>query len=346
MTFLQPGFLTVGALVAIVVLVGWWAHARRRRRLAEFLGGRRAAARLSPRSDLYRLQIERLALVAGAVLAAAAAAAEPEGWDTSRPGMPERSVVLAIDVSASMQASDVSPTRLEQAVRVADELIQRIGNQRVGLLLFAGTAYTLAPPTRDIATVRHFLTGVTGTVASAHDPGTLMSAAIREAAAQWTRPLQLGEVRSIVLIGDGDAGEPGEAVVEAARAAAARGMHVHVVGVGTERGSGMVMPPAPYQIEAPVLTPTGSPATSRLDEALLARVAEGGVGRYARGDDRGDLDDLGDWLSPAPPLASWWIHYDLPFVLIAGALVGLLVESLLGARSSVHALLGRRRVAS
>jgi Ca-activated chloride channel family protein len=344
-TFLRPEYLTLGALVTIVVLVAWWAHARRRRRLAEFLGGRRAAARLSPRSDLYRFQIERLALVGGAVLAAAAAAAEPEGWDSSGPGVPERSVVIAIDVSASMQASDISPTRLERAVQVADELIQRVGDQRVGLLLFAGTTYTLAPPTRDIATVRHFLSGVTGTIASAHDPGTLMTGAIREAAAQWTQAPQPGEVRSIVLIGDGDAGEPGEAIVEQARAAAARGMHVHVVGVGTERGSGMVMPPAPYQMEGPVLTDTGSPATSRLDEALLIRVAEGGVGRYAHADDAGALDDLGDWLTPAPFISSWWIHYDLPFVLIAGALVALLVESLLGVRWRVHALLGRRTIA-
>jgi Ca-activated chloride channel family protein len=344
-TFLRPEFLTLGGLVAIVVLVGWWAHASRRRRLAEFLGGRRAVARVSPRSNLYRFQIERLFLIGGAVLAAAAAAAEPESWDTTNPTAPERSVVLAIDVSASMQASDVSPTRLDRAVQVAGELIQRLGDQRVGLLLFSGTAYTLAPPTRDVETVRHFLSGVTATVASAHDPGTLMSVAIREAAALWTRPPEVGEVRSIVLIGDGDAGEPGEVVVEAARAAAARGLHVHVVGVGTERGSGMVMPSAPYQIEAPVLTETGSPASSRLDEALLERVAEGGVGRYAHADDRGALDDLGDWLTPAPPLASLWLHYDLPFVLIAGALVGLLVESLLGIRWRAHAWFGRREAA-
>jgi Ca-activated chloride channel family protein len=345
MSFHRPEFLTVGALMAMMVLAGWWAHARRRRRLAEFLGGRRAAARISPRSGLYRFQVERLALVAGAVLAVAAAAAEPEGWDTSGPSVPERSVVLAIDVSASMQASDISPTRLDRAIQVADELIQKIGDQRVGLLLFADTTYTLAPPTRDIATVRHFLSGVAGTIASAHDPGTLMTVAIREAAAQWTQPPQPGEVRSIVLIGDGDAGEGGEAVVEEARVAAARGMHVHVVGVGTERGGGMVMPPAPYQIEGPVLTETGSPATTRLDEALLIRIAEEGVGRYAHADDQGAVDDLGDWLIPSPLLASWWLFYDLPFALISLALVALLVESLLGFRSRIRAVLGRRRIA-
>jgi hypothetical protein len=121
-------------------------------------------------------------------------------------------------------------------------------------------------------------------------------------------------------------------------------MHVHVVGVGTERGSGMVMPAAPYQLEGPVLTETGSPAISRLDEALLVRVAEAGVGRYAHADDRGALDDLGDQLTPTPLLASWWLNYDLPFVLIAAGLFALLVESLLSVRWQLRELLSRRSI--
>ncbi len=58
MSFLRPQFLAWGVLVVIVVTAAWWARARRLRRLAEFLGGRRAAARMSPRSDLYRPQVE------------------------------------------------------------------------------------------------------------------------------------------------------------------------------------------------------------------------------------------------------------------------------------------------
>jgi Ca-activated chloride channel family protein len=342
--FLRPDFFTWGGALAVVVLLAWWMHSRRRRRLAEFLGGRRAAERLA-RSNLYRLQLERVLLLALTTMALAAAAADPR-WAGRDPEAPPRSVVVAIDVSASMQATDVEPTRLAQAVQVADELIQSLEDERVGLLLYSGTTYTLAPPTADVATVRHFLSGVTPTIASEHDPGTLLSAAIRESAALWTRPPELGEIRSIILVGDGEGGEPSEAAVEEARTVAARGIHVHTIGVGTTEGSGMELPPAQYQFGGPVLDVTGVPAISRLDEPALMRVAQAGVGRYAHADDGGALGRLRRSLAPPRAAGQWWRRYDLASVFIVVALVGLLAESLLDVRlPGVHAVVRRTEAA-
>jgi Ca-activated chloride channel family protein len=341
---LQPEFLRWGAAVAIIILLAWWVHARRRRRLAEFLGGRKASARLA-RANLYRLQVERVVLLAAATMALALAAADPR-WAGVDPAAPPRSVVIAIDVSASMQATDAEPTRLAQAVQVADELIASLADERVGLLLFAGTTYSLAPPTRDVATVRHFLSGVTPTIASQHDPGTLLSVAIRDAAAMWTEPPEIGEIRSIILIGDGDSAEPPEAVVAEARAAGARGLHVHTIGVGTEQGSGMEIPQGQYQFGGPVVDATGVPATSRLDEAMLERVAQAGVGRYAHADDDGALGRLRRALAPPLAAGQWWRRYDLGFVFILVGLAAFLVESLLDVRlPGEHAVLTRRKAA-
>ena len=344
MIFLRTEFFTWGGVLAVVVLLAWWMHSRRRRRLAEFLGGRRAAVRLA-RSNLYRLQLERVLLLALVTMAVAAAAADPR-WAGRDPLAPPRSVVLAIDISASMQATDVEPTRLAEAVRVADELIESLEDERVGLLLFSGTTYTLAPPTQDVATVRHFLSGLTPTIASEYDPGTLISVAIRESAALWTRPPELGEIRSIILISDGEGGELPEAAVDEARTVAARGIHVHAIGVGTERGSGMEMPQAQYQFGGPVLDVTGVPATSRLDETALMRVAQAGVGRYAHADDGGALGRLRRSLAPPRAAGQWWRRYDLASVFIVVALAGLLAESLLDVRlPGVHAVVRRREAA-
>ncbi len=341
MIFLRAEFFMWGGALALVLLVAWWMHSRRRRRLAEFLGGRPAAARLA-RSNLYRLQLERVLLLALAAMALAAAAADPR-WAGRDPEAPPRSVVLASDVSASMQATDVEPTRLAQAVQVADELIQSLEDESVGLILFSGTTYTLAPPTHDVATVRHFLTGVTPTTASEYDPGSLLSLAIRESAALWTEPPELGEIRSIILISDGEGGERPEAAVEEARSVAARGLHVHTIGVGTDDGSGMEIPQGQYQFGGPVLDVTGIPATSRLDEGTLMRVAQAGVGRYAHADDGGAIGRLRRSLAPPRVAGQWWRRYDLAGVFIVVALVGLLAESLLDVRlPGVHAVVRRR----
>jgi Ca-activated chloride channel family protein len=330
MTFTHPGFLPVGIALAMLVVLTLWLHARRRRRLAMFLGGSRAVRRLS-RSDLYRLRLERMLLLALATLAVAGAAAEPR-WQDAEQTMPARSVVIALDVSASMQASDVSPTRLARAVEVAGQLVETLGTDRVGLLLFAGSAYPLASPTPQSAVLQYFLSGVTPTMASAHDPGTLLSVGIREAAALWTTPPEPDEERSIVLISDGDAGEDEGAVVTEALAAAGRGIRIYVVGVGTEEGSGMVMPTATYQLGGPVLEASGAPAVSKLNEDLLESVVRAGGGRYVHAADDGALEDFKDSLRIRVAAGPWWSRYDVAYLLILAALGGLLIESMLDVR--------------
>ncbi len=330
MTFSSPGFLLLGIALALLVVLALWRHARRRRRLAMFLGGTRAVERLS-RTDLYRMRLERMLLLVLATLAVAGAAAEPR-WQEADRVTPVRSMVLAIDVSASMQASDVSPTRLARAVEVAGELVETLGSDRVGLLLFAGSAYPVASPTPQHAALRYFLSGVTPTMASAHDPGTLLSVGIREAAALWTTDAEPGEERSIVLISDGDDGEDESAVLTEALAAAGRGIRIYAVGLGTPEGSGMSMPTAAYQLGGPVLDASGAPSISRVNEPLLESIVRAGGGRYVQGDDDGALADFQDSFRPRQAAGPWWARYDLAFVLILIALGGLLIESILDVR--------------
>jgi Ca-activated chloride channel family protein len=329
-TFVEPVFLPVGAAVTLVVVLAMLRHARRRRRLAVFLGGSSAARRLS-RSDLYRLRVERMLLLGVATLAVAGAAAEPR-WMQAEGPTPIRSVVVAIDVSASMQASDVSPTRLARAVEVAGELVGTLGSDRVGLVLFSGTTYPLAPPTPDHRVIRHLLSGVSPTMASAHDPGTLLGVAIRDAAALSTRSGAPEDERWIVLIGDGDTSEAEDVVLAEARAASESGIRIHVVGVGTDQPSEMFMPRAPYQLGGPVLDERGAPATARMNERLLERLAEAGGGGYAHSSDANALTGLHESFARPAPSGPWWARYDHVTLLIVVALAGLLVESMFDLR--------------
>ena len=366
-TFLDPWLLQVGVGLTALVLVGLRSHAGRRRRLADFIGGRRAVDRLS-RSDLYRLRVERALLLGIGGLALAAAAAEPH-WSGSPELPPVKSVILAIDVSASMQAADVAPTRLARAVEVAGEVLDALEDHRVGLMLFAGTGYPIAPPTHDHRALRFLLEGVTPTIASAYDPGSLLSVAIEEGVSLLERqaPLavetdgladgvgqlvvgtglpaaragQLAQERAggrlIVLVTDGETGENDEDVSRAVEVAVEAGIGIHTIGVGTEQGAGMIIPASPYQFGGPVLDVTGAPSTSRLREPPLRDVAAAGGGRYANARNgaqlralTGELQASGSIPEPNPDDETpGWARYDLPFLLGLGALVLILIESLL-----------------
>jgi len=355
----DSSLLAAGAALTALVLLGLASHARRRRLLAEFLGGRAAMARLS-RLDLYSLGRRRALLLglAGALLAVAAA--EPRWEDAPPPPPPPlKRAILAIDVSASMQADDETPTRLAQAVAAADSALDALAGHEVGLLLFAGTAYPLAPPTLDHAAIRFLIGGLVPRLASAQDPGTLISAAIDESLALLEHgpsdtpgeaaprpetpdpPVRRapGE-RLIVLVSDGDVGERDQDVADAVGRAREAGVALHAIGVGTEAGAGMVMPSGTYQLGGPVVDARGVPGRSRLREPLLRQVADQGGGTYAHTGVESDLRAMRVALAdtgpePEPVVdASMpvWARYDLPFVLGAAALVLVLLESLMSVR--------------
>jgi Ca-activated chloride channel family protein len=288
--FTDPSLLVIGIALTGLVLVGLWSHGARRRRLAHFLGGRRALHRLS-RSDLSRFGVRRTLFLGIAGAALATAAADPHLVDAPEPPpAPVKRAVLAIDVSASMQGTDASLTRLARATEIAGRIIDDLEGHEVGLLLYAGRSYPLAPPTRDLNAIRFLLGGVAPTIASSYDPGTLLSVAIDESmallawgtdstAVQTTLPSVPPE-QMIIFLSDGDSAEPDQALDEGIARAQEAGIQVHTIGIGTEAGSGMVMPRGTYQMGGPVVDASGRPGLSRLNAPVLQRLAGGGAGRY------------------------------------------------------------------
>jgi Ca-activated chloride channel family protein len=342
-----------GPLVALI-LVGVWSHGTRRRKLATFIGGRPALVRLA-RTDLSGLRLGRAFLLGLAGVCLAVAAADPHWVEPPPPEAPPLDrVVLAIDVSASMQATDVSPTRLARAVEMAHQLLGSLEGQEVGLMLFAGTAYPIAPPTLDHDALAFLLSGVVPTMASAYDPGTLLSVAVADGVAMLETvdtasvPARVGRKR-LVMIGDGDGDEIAAAVGEAAAVAVAAGVDVYTIGVGTERGGPMSLPAGTYQLGGPVTNAAGQRAVSRMREPVLRDLSTSAGGMYAHADDAGDVEAVVDALVAPPPVVETpvedapppWARYDLPFTLGVAALILIFMESLLDA--SLPRLFARRR---
>ena len=182
--------------------------------------------------------------------------------------------MIALDISNSMLAQDVQPSRLEKAKRLISKLVDGMENDKVGMIVFAGDAFTQLPITSDYISAKMFLESIGPSLISKQ--GTAIGAAINLAARSFTP--QEGVGRAIVVITDGENHEGG--AVEAAKEAAKKGIQVNVLGVGLPDG-------APIPIEGSNdfrRDREGNVIVTRLNEAMCQEIAKEGNGIYVRVD--------------------------------------------------------------
>lgn len=177
--------------------------------------------------------------------------------------------VVALELSPSMDAADVPPSRIARARLAIDDLLSAAHDARVGLLAFAGDAYAVAPLTDDVATVRNLAQPLSPSLMP--ESGDRLAPALEESA----RLLQAspGADRQVIVLTDGFT-DPARALV-AARQLHRQGIVVNIVGVGSSSGA-----PEPNGNGGFVRDASGQVVLSRLDAGLLQRVATAGGGRY------------------------------------------------------------------
>lgn len=199
-------------------------------------------------------------------------------------------VMIALDVSNSMNAQDVSPSRLEMAKMAVTRLADKLGDDKVGLVVFAGNAYVQMPMTSDFASLKMFMQSVTTGMVPTQ--GTAIGAAINLCHNSFSQTD--GVSRAIVVITDGENHE--DDAIEAAKSAFADGIKVYTVGMGTSKG-------APVPMEAGsnnnfIKDKDGQIVISKIDEASLAQVAAAGSGAYIPANNiRGGVNSLVDELN-------------------------------------------------
>jgi Ca-activated chloride channel family protein len=183
-------------------------------------------------------------------------------------------VVLALDVSTSMLAEDIKPSRLEKARSAAGRLLDLLGGDRVGVVGFAGSAATLCPLTLDHAAARIFLDALGTDLLT--EPGTSLATALHQVAATFKSADR--RFKAAVIFSDGE--DQTEELEEAVEAAAEQGIVVHTVGVGTPAGGPIPIRDATGGVLGYKEDREGLVVTTRLDEEALARIAEGSGGKY------------------------------------------------------------------
>lgn len=268
----------LAVLAATAVMAGaLWLHARRRERVAAALGGGAMTRRLLG-EDLGRaprLRYLALLLAAGAL---GAAAADPRWGTVDDEARAAGTVVLVLDASNSMLVRDTPPSRLERLRRLASELVEALNAQRVGVVVFAGRAYVLSPPTPDAGALRLYLDALDPQVVA--QTGSSLAAALRQGIGLAASAS--GQVAgTLVLVSDGDALEPEAAVLAEAARARAAGVGVLAVGVGSAAGGPVPdLDPGTGRLRGYKREPTGELAVSRLNEPLLRALAERAGGTY------------------------------------------------------------------
>jgi Ca-activated chloride channel family protein len=226
--------LAVALLLPIVVaLLLGWERRRRHARLAA-LGERALVARLVPPGALKARRARAWRIGSAAAFVAIAWWGPSWGADRRPRETEGADVVLVVDVSRSMLATDEAPTRLDRA-RLEIRKLRASGRaHRMGLVAFAGRAYPLAPLTTDAGALELYLDNLSPDIAG--QPGSALGPAIRQATDLLTASRSAAD-RALVLLTDGESFEPPEAISAAARYAREGEVKLIAVQLGTEAGS-------------------------------------------------------------------------------------------------------------
>lgn len=179
-------------------------------------------------------------------------------------------IMIVLDVSNSMLAEDYSPNRLERAKLAISRLVDKLRDDRIGLIVFAGNSFVQLPITTDYVSAKMFLNTIT--TESVPIQGTAIGDAINTALRSFSA--QSEKSRAIIVITDGENHE--DDPVAAAAQAAEMGVRVFTIGVGSPEGK-----PIPMDGEL-LKDKEGNIVVTRLDESVLQEVAKAGGGVYVR----------------------------------------------------------------
>jgi Ca-activated chloride channel family protein len=261
------------AAVAALAALGALSLLRRRRALRQALGP--LAPRTAPEANLTR-PAARLSLSLGGLALLAVALAQPQcGTRTELSRRYGADVVVVLDVSRSMEARDVRPSRLERARLEVGALLDRLKGDRVGVVVFAGEAFVQCPLTTDYDAARLFLRAVGPDAVP--QQGTAVANALLGAKELLEAAERGARGKVVLLVSDGE--DHDGRVLDAASALAAAGIRVHALAVGTAEGAPIPILDARGEVAGWRKDRRGNPVSTRLDEATLRLVADRGGGR-------------------------------------------------------------------
>jgi len=315
--FEDPIYLYGLVLVVLLALIRLVTYRNQKKRLRKF-GDPHLLKELMPNVSRVRPVVKFWLLEAALALLVVMLARPQLGTRISHEKRTGIETIIAMDISNSMRAEDVVPSRLERSKMMIENLVDNFTNDKIGLIVFAGDAFVQLPITSDYVSAKMFLGNIDP--AMMQNQGTDIAAAIKLATNSFTQQENIG--KAIIVITDGEDHEGG--AIEAAKYAKDKGMRVYVLGVGSTKGSPIPVPETGDYMR----DNSGNTVMSALNEQMCREVAQSGGGAFIHVDNNTNaqrqLDEELDKLEHSETESTIYSDYDEQF-----QAVGILVLILL-----------------
>jgi Ca-activated chloride channel family protein len=288
--FAHPEYLYLLLLIPVLIGVFIYTKIQRRRNITKF-GNPDLLANLMPNVSYIRPQVKFYLQLVSVLLLIIVLAQPQFGTKEDKEKRKGIEVMIALDVSNSMMAQDVQPSRLEKAKQVLSKLVDGMTNDKIGLVVFAGDAYTQLPITVDYVSAKMFLSTISTQLVPRQ--GTAIGSAIDLAIKSFGPKSNVA--RAIVVITDGENHE--DDAVGAAKLASENNIIVDVIGMGKSDGAPIPIPGTMSFWK----DKDGNVVVSKLNEPMCKEIALAGKGIYVHADNSNsafriitkELDGLG-----------------------------------------------------
>lgn len=281
--FASPEYLYLLGVIPIIILL-WILYRVRQRRLMRLFGADDLVMPLMRGYAPSRMLLKFILLLTAITLLIVALARPQTGSKLREVQKEGGQIMLAVDVSRSMLAEDFKPNRLERTKYAISRLVEKMSNEQIGMVVFAGDAYVQLPITSDFVSASSFVRTLSPDMVPRQ--GTSVQRAIEMAiTAMPEADEEVENSQAIILITDGESHD--DDPLGAAEVAAQRGIAIHTIGIGTPEGAAITIDGEIIKDEA------GEIVVSKLDEATLTEIAALTDGVYVRSSERSlGLDEI------------------------------------------------------
>jgi Ca-activated chloride channel family protein len=261
----------VPAMVVVFLLVLWWKKSTQRK-FSDIL----LLKKLAPNTSPFKATIKLIFLVLGITFLIISLTNPKMGTKLKTVKREGVDIVFALDVSKSMLAEDIAPNRLEKAKQIISKIIDKLGSDRVGIIIYAGNSYPLLPITTDHAAASMFLQNANPDMVSSQ--GTDINGALELAKTYYNNDEQTN--RFLIIISDGE--DHQEETKQVAQNLANDGVKIYTVGVGSERGG-----PIPMRLNGAMIgykkDNKGETVITKRKPEVLQGIADAADGKYIDG---------------------------------------------------------------